>query len=543
MTDIFISYSRQDEATARLFADALKAQGFALWWDDGLQPGQTYDEAIETALRRARAVIVLWSRTACASRWVRSEATIADRLGTLVPVMIEDCERPVQFELTQSANMIGWQGDRNEPRYAALVEHVRRLVAGNVAPTAAPTPVELVRAVRQPLPKKPSVAVLPFAVYSEAGDASYLADGLVEEIATSLSRFAGIFVIAGQSSLAYRGSTRSPREIAEELGVRYLLSGSVRATSGRVRIAVRLDEAASGRQIWAERYDDTMHDLFGLQDRIAAAVAGVIDLTLRDAEMIAATVRRTSSPSAYDLYLQATARAREFTRQSINEAVRLAEQAVAIDPTYAWAQIMLAYCHGVIFMTKWGEDLPAHREAAWHHSTTALQLDDNDEFVLALAAGVQLNTYGDFSMASRLAERALEISPESFFGNFWAGSADFENGNVERALPRWEKALRLNPVGRTRPMITLAIGAALFFLGRYEEALAILSDGTRLVPEHARSRGVLIATLVRLGRMEEAAAQAAALAPEHRPIDTLRYFYHRPHRQELKQAFALLPAP
>lgn len=543
VTDIFISYSRQDEATARQFAGALAAQGFSLWWDDTLQPGQTYDQTIENALRQAKAVVVLWSRTACASRWVRSEATMADRLGTLVPVMIEECERPVQFELTQSANLIGWHGDAADPRFGAFADHVRRLIAGDVVSVPASEPVGLVRTSRQALPTKPSVAILPLTTLSGVGNESYLADGLVEEISTLLSRFSGLFVIAGQSSLAYRGTTRTPMEIAAELGVRYLLGGSVRSAGGRVRVSVRLDEAATGQQIWAERFDDRLEDLFDLQDRIASAVAGGIDQRLRDAEVVRAATSRPSSPTAYDLYLQACARLREYRRDAMHAALALAEQALTIDPDYAWARITAAQCHGMIFMHRWDDDLERHRVAAQQNADRAVRLGANDEMVLAVAAGVQMNIYGDFALASQLAERSLGINSESYIGNYWAGWSDLEAGRVERALERLQKALRLNPASSNRTMNAIGIAQALFFLGRDAEAAAILAEAAHIVPEYTAARAVLIAALARLGRISEGRSHAAALAPEHQLKDTLRYFSNRGQRQELKAAFALLETP
>ena len=125
MTDVFISYSRDDQSTARKFAEGLQAEGLSVWWDQTLRMGDAYDEVTEKALREARAVVVLWSRNSVASRWVRAEATIADRAGTLLPVMIEACDRPVMFELRQTADLVAWQGDRRDPRWLAFVEGLR----------------------------------------------------------------------------------------------------------------------------------------------------------------------------------------------------------------------------------------------------------------------------------------------------------------------------------------------------------------------------------------------------------------------------------
>lgn len=280
LADVFISYTRADRHVAARFARALEAAGLSVWWDAAVRTGNTFDEQTEAELRAARAVLVLWSPRATASRWVRSEASVALRLETLVPVMIAPCERPVMFELMQTADMTSWTGDPDDPVFRQLLAEVRAII-GHLHPPAESGPAP----VRPPpeLPSLPSIAVLPFTDLS--GGEDFFADGLTEEISTLLSGFSGLFVISARSGLSYRGSAKPPRVIAAELGVRYLLDGSVRRAGAGVRVSARLTDAIEGTQVWAKRFDEQEDDLFELHDRIAEAVAGSIDSRLANVEI------------------------------------------------------------------------------------------------------------------------------------------------------------------------------------------------------------------------------------------------------------------
>jgi len=248
-SDIFLSYNREDATRARHFADALQAAGFKVWWDVALRSGEAYDEVTEQALRNAKAVVVLWSPRSVVSRWVRAEATLADRNKTLMPVMIEACERPIMFELVQTAELSHWQGDASDAGWRDFVSHVRERVGADPAAIAATTTVTTPK--RQ-LPTKPSIAVLPFINLSGDVDQEYFADGVVDDIISALSRFNQLFVIARSSSFTYKGRKLDYRTAADELGVRFVLEGSVRKAGNRLRISGQLVDAFSGAQL-AER--------------------------------------------------------------------------------------------------------------------------------------------------------------------------------------------------------------------------------------------------------------------------------------------------
>src|SRR6516165_3648450 len=210
--DIFLSYNREDVAVARAYRDAFAREGLDVWWDATLRSGETYDEVTEAALREAKAVVVLWSPRSVASRWVRAEAVIADRNKTLMPVTIEPCDRPVMFELTQTADLCRWTGDAKDPAWRAFLADVRRFVEARAAiqpavpPPSAPT---------APLPHsgRPLVAVLPFINRSSLQEDDLFADGMAEDLTAALSASPWMEVVAASATAAYRAGARDLRQI------------------------------------------------------------------------------------------------------------------------------------------------------------------------------------------------------------------------------------------------------------------------------------------------------------------------------------------
>jgi hypothetical protein len=236
LPDIFLSYSRDDQATARRFAEGFERAGFTVWWDATLEAGQAYDEVTEKALQEARAVVVLWSKTSVASRWVRAEATQAIENQTLVPVMIEACKRPIMFELTQTADLSHWTGDVSDKAWQSSLAGLRRFVEKGSLGAQLPTEVSQSRA-RIPdasstpdsvVERAPSIAVLPFANVSGDKEQEYFSDGLAEEIINAMAQISGLRVIARTSAFAFKGQNTDIRRIAETLGVANVLEGSVR---------------------------------------------------------------------------------------------------------------------------------------------------------------------------------------------------------------------------------------------------------------------------------------------------------------------------
>ncbi|MEY2928284.1 MAG: hypothetical protein RL367_2761, partial [Pseudomonadota bacterium] len=500
--DIFLSYNREDQAVARLYADAFAREGLSGGWDATLRPGEAYDEVTEAALRGAKAVVVLWSPRSVVSRWVRAEATIADRCKTLVPAMIEPCERPIMFELTQAAELSHWTGDPRDKVWLAFLGDVRRFVGREAGK---PSPVQLATATEFALPDKPSIALLPFSNLS-GDDQDYFADGMVEEISNILSRFRALFVIAGQSSLAYRGSNKTAQQIARELGVRYLLEGSVRKAGGRVRIAVKLIDGASGAQIWAERFDDNLDDIFELQDRIAECVTGAIDSTIFESEMRRVVNKPTQSLNAYELVVRSQSCMQTYTNESLMEGIDLTERALAIDPHYAAAASAAGMFHGSLYLNQWSDDPEAHRRAALDHYDAVLRFGSDDPGLSAGAAGILIVTGGDVVTITQQIDRAFAHNPGSYMSLFWGGWASILNGNARQGVAMFEAALRINPHAGLRVFQLSGFGLCLFWTGRFDEAIAVLSEAARLGPDYPPAHAGLAASFARAGKFLEARA-------------------------------------
>jgi TolB-like protein/Tfp pilus assembly protein PilF len=571
--DVFLSYTHADRDKARLFAEGLESAGLEVWWDVTVQLGDTFDEATETALRTAGAVVVLWSPRSVASRWVRSEASVALRQGTLVPAMIEFCTRPVMFELTQTADLSHWQGDPDDALFRRLVREVLKMVGRDdgraperasrmaaphssqrdgpktpfphlhqlttLPPSEISTPLELAAKAEFRLPAKPSIAVMPFASLS-GEDQDFFADGMVEEISTVLSRFSSLFVIAGQSSLSYRGTTKTAPDIARELGVRYLLEGSVRRAGGKVRISVKLVDALVGELIWADRFDDALEDVFELQDRIANAVVSTIDSTITDAEMRRSVVRPTNSPDAYELSLRANAKLARYDSEAVKEALAFAERAVELDPNYAWAVATAGFCHATLALNLWAEDRMGAVAAGLAHAERAAQIAGDDLMALTVAAGAFATLPADITRASALIERAMKLNPEKAFVLFWGGTIDVEVGNFARALERLEKAARLDPRSIYRPWQLMNIGTCLLGLDRFEEAAVVQEEAMRLLPNYPVPHMVRGTSLALAGRTAEARG-ALSVLQRMGGVDACRSFFRTPALQaKLNQALELL---
>jgi adenylate cyclase len=261
------------------------------------------------------------------------------------------------------------------------------------------------------LPDKPSIAVLPFQNISGDPEQEYFADGVVEEIITALSRMRWLFVIARNSSFTYKGRAVDVRQVGRELGVRYVLEGSVRREGVQLRITAQLVDAATGNHIWADKYDGALDDVFGLQDRIASDVVGAIEPNVRHAEIERARRKRPESLDAYDLYLRALPRAGAYSVAESTAALDQIEAALRIDPNYGAAHALAAWRHHTLF-TRGGLD-PVRREAALRHARAALASGTDDAMALATAGFVVAMEAREIDTALGAIDRALAYNPNS----------------------------------------------------------------------------------------------------------------------------------
>jgi TolB-like protein len=378
MPDIFLSYSREDQVTARLYADGLEREGLSVWWDQTLRSGESYDEVTEQSLQDAGAVVVLWSRKSVSSRWVRAEATQAERSKKLMPVMIEACTRPIMFELTHTVDMTHWKGDPNDAAWKAYAADVRRFVRKDASP--APVAATHVATGRnssrrhlglawaavaalaigagiiwalahrnvEPSSVQPAastarigpvtLAVLPFANLSSDPEQEYFSDGLTEEILNQLAQVEALSVTARTSSFSFKGKNEDVRVIGQKLGVANLLEGSIRKERNQLRITAQLVNGKDGSHLWSKTYDRELSSVFALQEEIAKDVASALSIKLDVGETSRAK-GGTTNLEAYNQYLQAVAHRRlGYTMESASRAVQFARESVRLDPSFARAR-------------------------------------------------------------------------------------------------------------------------------------------------------------------------------------------------------------
>ncbi len=499
MTDIFISYARSTEAEARRIADALRALGYGVWRDDELPAHRAYAEVIEERLKAARAVVVVWSAEAVKSQWVRSEADKARGDQKLVQLSLDGSVPPMPFDQIQCADLTGWTGDIAAPGWLKVVASLVDLAAAPLAGAAVEPPPAL--------PSKPSIAVLPFTDMTGAQGQDYFVDGMMEEITTALSRFRSIFVIASSSALSLKGQAVTPQAAARAMGVRYVLEGSVRRSANRVRIAVKLIDAAAGGQIWADQFDDTLEDVFDLQERVALSVASKIESSVQAEEIRRAVARPTDNLGAYDLYLRAVSNL-TYSRAATLEAVRLLEAAVDLDPVFGPALGLAAGCRAHIDLYDWSEDLETNSRIGTDQARRALKAAPDDPSVLCSVAYAVAYLDLDLPGAIALADRAILLNPGSATAWGMGGQLRMESGDTDRAVEQLETSLRLDPIGGSRARRTAYLAIGRFHQQRFDEAAALVKDFVHQT-DSPRGFAILAASCGHLGRIREAQSALA----------------------------------
>ena len=361
-----------------------------------------------------------------------------------------------------------------------------------------------------PIPDKPSIAVLPFQNMSGDPEQEYFADGMVEEIITALSRIRWLFVIARNSSFTYKGQSVTVRQVGRELGVRYVLEGSVRKGGNRVRITAQLIEAETGAHLWADRFDGSLEDVFDLQDKVAIDVAGVIEPALQAAEVRRAAARPTNDLTAYDLYLRALATFYPIIRERLLEAWELLQQAIAVDRHCGPALSLAAMCQMRLFRENWTEEPETARRTGIDLARQALQVARDDPSILANAAFVLANCGEDIDAMMALVDRALTLNPSFSRGWFLSGVLRLWAGEPDLAIEHAETALRLSPRERMGTPLSL-IGEAHFFKREFDEAASKLLLSVQENPGYPHSYRLLAACCAHMGRLDDARAIIARL--------------------------------
>jgi TolB-like protein len=369
-----------------------------------------------------------------------------------------------------------------------------------------------------PLPDRPSIAVLPFSNLSGDPEQEYFADGMVDDIITGLARINWLFVIARNSTFAYKGRAVDVKQVGRELGVRYVLEGSVRKAGGVVRVTGQLIDASTGVHVWAERYDRSSDDIFALQDEIALSAVGAMAPSVRRAEIDRVKRKRPDSLDAYDLVLRAQRDVDSGMPERVTRALALLERAVEVDPTYALAHGNAAMCHHCLFLR--AGLLENNRAASIRHARSAILHGQDDAAALTLA-GFSIGMDGhDRAAAFTALEAALAISPSSALTHILGSVLLGWGGEAERAIEWSERGMRLSPFDPWAFAAFDAQAMSHFLRGRYDQACRAAYKSVQSNPAHSITYVQLAAALAKLGGLEEARAAAARVLELH---PTFRY--------------------
>ncbi|HEV2364203.1 MAG TPA: TIR domain-containing protein [Caulobacteraceae bacterium] len=449
MADVFVSYARADASRVAPLVAALEAEGWSVWWDSQIAPGQEFDSLIAEELDRAKAAIVVWTAASVASRWVRGEARAAADRGILAPVRFDGAPLPIDFRAIHTTDFNGWVGDAGARPFRELADALRQFAgAAPAAPAAASAKA----------PRKLSVCVLPFANISDDPQQEYFSDGISEDIITDLSKVSALSVAARNTAFAFKGKNPNIPDLARQLGVSHVLEGSVRKAGNRVRITAQLIDGAAGDHLWAERWDRDLTDIFALQDEISAAIVAALKLKLLPEEKKAIEKRGTESAEAWSLYQMAR---RQWVAGNTGDprreeaVIRLCQRAVEIDPGYARAWAQLAFAQHTLRFNRGrpGDDGQAAAE-------TAIGLDaELAEAHAVRARNLEVRRQSD--AARQELALALRLDPGSV--DVLAAAADFayRDGRLEEAERFYVKGMALDETDFATPAMLVSVRSAL----------------------------------------------------------------------------------
>ncbi len=527
MADIFVSYSRNDKALVAPLVAALETEGWSVWWDPAITPGQEFDTLISRELDEAKTLVVVWTESSVDSRWVRGEARDGADRGVLVPVRFDNARLPIDFRAVHTTDLDGWGEDRESEAFRSLCQALEAKLGA-----------------RKKKPAATAIAVLPLANMSADPENEYFSDGMTEEIINALSKVPGVHVASRSSSFAFKGRKDvDARQIGEKLGVSTLLEGSVRKVGSRIRIAAQLVSVENGYQIWSETYDRQLEDIFAVQDEISRAIVDALKLRLVGDE--AAVVAPTKSLDAYTTYLKGRFHFNKSSELGLRKAYDLFQSALLQDPGFAraYAGIADVWCDLADDWVAPDDAYPRAKSAAeralqrdpqladamisigkvlcWHewkfaegvqHVERAVSLSPNNaeaHWVL----GTALPMVGRLREGYESVRRALELDPlrVEYFG--WATRLLLYGKDYEAALKQGEETFEIDEkYGRG----FIFVGSTYLAMGDAETALDWFQRGQSLDTAVRSYDAMIVRALAALGRREEAEEILARLESESR---------------------------
>lgn len=496
MADVFLSYKREDAERVRRLVTALRKSGLEVWWDEEIPPSAPWEATIEKALAEAKSVVVCWSPTSIQSENVRSEARVAREDGRLIQVFIKPCSPPLFFGERQGVDLSKWRGNADDPRIHALVDTVLRVAAGEQvkADVAAVDRARIESWTLNKLSRKlltaaivmlalgavtligyrfiverpdPQIAVLPFRDLSPSRDKAYFAEGVAEEILSTLAAEKDIKVLGRTSAAQIRGSS-DPRELHESLGVTHLLEGSTRTAGAGLRVNVRLIDASDGSQVWEEEYDGPLTDVFSVQDQIATAVVQRLRGTLFRNAVRAASA---TSIDAYETYLAARALIRENKKETMLRAREMARNIVATHPEYAPGHALYAEATSLLTEGTYGYgDLPPTkaRPIVLAHAKEAIRLaPDRPEGYAALGLALPVQD------AVKTDRKVLALDPSRADVRIRLGIALNVLRRNDEAFEQYRLALETDPLSAA---VVNRYTQSLAASGKADEAMRVIDQ-------------------------------------------------------------------
>jgi adenylate cyclase len=527
LADIFVSYSRQDKARVAPLVAALEAEGWSIWWDPAITPGEEFDSLISKELDAARTLLVVWSAASVDSRWVRGEARDAADRGVLVPVRFDNARLPIDFRAVHTTDLDAWGEDPQNPAFRSLCQALEAKLGARKKKAVAT-----------------AIAVLPLANMSADPENEYFSDGMTEEIINALSKVPGIHVASRSSSFAFKGRKDvDAREIGEKLGVTTLLEGSVRKVGSRIRIAAQLVNVENGYQLWSETYDRQLEDIFAIQDEISRSIVEALKLRLVGDE--AAVVAPTKSLDAYTTYLKGRFHFNKFTELGLRKALDLFQSALLQDPGFAraYAGIADVWCDLADDWVAPDDAYPRAKAAA----ERALQRDPELADAMISIGKVLCWHEWKFAEGVRQAERAVTLSPNNAEAHWLLGTALPLVGRLREGYQSVRRALELDPLrveyfGWATRLLLYAkdyeaalkqgdetfeidekygrgfifVGSTHLAMGDAETALEWFQRGQSLDTAVRSYDAMIVRALAALGRREEAEEILARLETESR---------------------------
>ena len=493
MADIFVSYSRQDKARVAPLVAAFETAGWSVWWDPEIAPGEEFDSLISRELANAKALVVVWTPLSVDSRWVRGEARDAADRGVLFPVRFENAKPPIDFRAVHTTDLDGWDSNVESAAFKSLRKALESKLGAPRKATPAPS-----ASLRKP---EVSICVLPFANMSGDPEQEYFSDGITEDIITDLGKVSALSIVSRNLAFSFKGAKGGVGDIGRQTKATFVLVGSVRKSGERVRITAQLVNASNEAQVWGERYDRDLKDIFALQDEISKAIVAALKLTLLPEEKRALEQRATTNVKAYKFYLMARQFSVMGNERHQDTIVRLCKRAVELDPAYAapWATMAI---------TLWD----MHRRSATEEdgqeaAHRAIALDPKLADAHA-ALGAARQGQGQFELGLEACNAALRLDPDSYEGNRIAGMCSVPLRRYDDAIRYLEKAAEVVDTEFTAASLVVQCYAA---KGDHEgeknaarKALLRVERVITAEPDHGRALGYGAGMLATLGETERA---------------------------------------